>query len=144
VQDRSRAVVEQHAELEERLAEAVRKENWLQEEADAVVDNELRKAHASMLEGLTALRSAPGAHGERARSLQAVVDGLLRQTRLHRRRMTFCHALRKGDQVFVPRFHRACVVHKVDKVRETVTIDYGKVRVDVPFEDVSWLQPIVP
>jgi DNA mismatch repair protein MutS2 len=144
VQDRSRAVVEQQAELEGRLAEAVRKENWLQEEADAVVDSELRKAHASMLEGLTALRSAPGAHGERARALQAVVDGLLRQTRLHRRRMTFCHALRKGDQVFVPRFHRACVVHKVDKVRETVTIDYGKVRVDVPFEDVSWLQPIVP
>ena len=41
-----------------------------------------------------------------------------------------------------PRWRRLCVVHKVDKVRETVTVDYGKVKMEVPFEDVSWLQPL--
>jgi hypothetical protein len=34
------------------------------------------------------------------------------------------------------------LVAKVDKVRESVAVDYGNVRMDVPFEDVSWLQPL--
>ena len=33
---------------------------------------------------------------------------------------------------------------KLHKVREQITVDYGKVRMEVPFEDVSWLQPIDP
>ena len=67
---------------------------------------------------------------------------LLKQAALHRRRMAFCHALKKGDQVFLPRWRRLCTVHKVDRVREQVSVDYGNVKMDVPFEDVSWLQPL--
>jgi hypothetical protein len=44
--------------------------------------------------------------------------------------------------VFLPRWGRLCAVRKVDKVREIVTVDYGKVRMEVPYEDVSWLQPL--
>jgi DNA mismatch repair protein MutS2 len=140
--DLTREVAEQHAKLEDRLAEAVRKENWLQEEADGVVQAELLAAQAAMAAPLVALLSAPGQHGERARVLKSVVDGLLKNSALHRRRMSFCNALKKGDEVFLPRWRRLCVVHKVDKVRETVTVDYGKVKMEVPFEDVSWLQPL--
>ncbi|HEX6811100.1 MAG TPA: endonuclease MutS2 [Planctomycetota bacterium] len=140
--DMSRAADLRQAELEGRMADAVRKENWLQEEADGVVEAELRKAQAALLEPLTALLSAPGQHGERARALKAVVDGLLKQAALHRRRMSFCSGLKKGDQVFLPRWRRLCVVHKIDKVRETILVDYGNVKMEVPFEDVSWLQPL--
>ncbi len=140
--DVSRAVVERQAELDGRMADAVRKENWLQEEADGVVEAELRQAQAAMLEPLTALLNAPGQHGERARVLKGVVDGLLKQAALHRRRMHFCNGLKKGDQVFLPRWRRLCAVHKVDKVRETILVDYGNVKMEVPFEDVSWLQPL--
>ncbi len=140
--DLTRAAAQQQQALDERMADAVRKEGWLQEEADGVVETELRRAHAAMQEPLTALQSAPGAHGERARALKQVVDGLLKQAALHRRRMAFCHALKKGDQVFLPRWRRLCVVHKVDRVREQVVVDYGNVKMDVPFEDVSWLQPL--
>ncbi len=140
--DLTRSVAAQKAELEERLAGAVRKENWLQEEADGVLESELRKVQAALQEPLQALLSAPGQHGERARALKAVVDGMLKSAALHRRRMRFCHALKKGDPVFLPRWRRLCTVHKVDKVKETVTVDYGKVRMDVLFEDVSWLQPL--
>ena len=142
--DRSRQVTQQHTDLEERLAQAVRKENWLQEEADGVVEAELRRAHASMDKSLTALTQAPGQHGERARELKKVVDGLLKDAALHRRRMAFCHGLKKGDQVFLPRWGRLCKVHKIDKVREIAFVDYGKVRMEVPYEDVSWLQPLDP
>lgn len=140
--DLTRAVSEQHAQLEERKAEARRKENWLQEEADGVVEAELRRAQSALQEHVTALLSAPGVHGERARSLRAIVDGLLKQSALHRRRMSFCHGLRKGDQVYLPRWRRLCLVHKVDKVREQITVDYGNVKMEVPFEDISWLQPL--
>jgi len=142
--DRSREVGRQHEELEKKLAEAVRKENWLQEEADGVVEAELRRAQAAMNDELVALTQAPGQHGERARGLKKVVDGLLREAALHRRRMSFCNRLKKGDEVFLPRWGRVCPVRKVDKVRELVVVEYGKVRMDVPFEDVSWLQPMDP
>jgi len=139
---RSREVDQQHEDLEERLAQAVKKENWLQEEADGVVESELRRAHAAMDEAVTALTQAPGQHGERARGLKQVLDGLLKQAALHRRRMAFCHRLKKGQMVFLPRWGRLCPVRKVDRVREIVTVDYGKVRMEVPYEDVSWLQPL--
>ncbi|MEC8652009.1 MAG: endonuclease MutS2, partial [Planctomycetota bacterium] len=142
--DRSRVVERQESELESKLAEAQKKENWLQEEADGVVEGELRKAHAAMADDLTQLTQAPGQHGERARKLKEVADGLLKSAALHRRRMAFCHQLKKGDEVFLPRWGRVCAVRKVDKVREQVTVDYGKVRMEVPFEDVSWLQPLRP
>lgn len=140
--DLSRAAVERQAALDERMADAVRKEAWLQEEADGVVETELRRAQVAMQEPLTALLSAPGVHGERAKVLKGVVDGLLKQAALHRRRMAFCHGLKKGDQVFLPRWRRLCTVHKVDRVREQIAVDYGNVKMDVPFEDVSWLQPL--
>jgi len=142
--DRSRVVEQRQTELESKLAEAQKKENWLQEEADGVVEGELRKAHAALIDDVVKLTQAPGQHGERARGLKKVVDELLKNAALHRRRMAFCHRLKKGDQVFLPRWGRLCAVRKVDKVREQVTVDYGKVRMEVPFEDVSWLQPIDP
>lgn len=138
----SRSAAATKAELDERLAGAVRKENWLQEEADGVVEAELRAAQAALLPTLTALQSAPGKHGEQARAMKAVVEGLLKGAALHRRRMRFCNALKKGDQVFLPRWNRLCVVHKVDKVKEVVSVEYGKVKMEVAFEDVSWLQPL--
>ncbi len=140
--DLSRAAIERQAALDERLADAVKKETWLQEEADGIVETELRQAHAALQEPLTGLLNAPGVHGERARALKAVADGLLKRAAVHRRRMAFCHGLKKGDQVFLPRWRRLCAVHRVDKVREQVTVDYGNVKVDVPFEDVSWVQPL--
>ncbi|MCA8977718.1 MAG: hypothetical protein KDC98_23540 [Planctomycetes bacterium] len=140
--DLSRSVADKQSELEQRLAEAVRRENWLQEEADGTVEHELRAARAALEEHVIALTQAPGQHGERARQLKGALDGLLLHAKVHRRRMKFCHGLRKGDQVFLPRWHRACAVRKVDKVRETITVDYGKVAMEVPFEDVSWLVPL--
>lgn len=143
-QDRSREVVQQQSELQERMAAAVKKENWLQEEADGLVEARLRRAHAAMQDELKSLTQAPGAHGERARKLVGIVDGVLRDATLHRRRMAFCHGLKKGDPVFLPRWGRTCPVRKVDKVRELVVVEYGRVKMDVPFEDVSWLQPLDP
>lgn len=128
--------------LEAELQEAQRKATWLHEEADAIVEEQVRALRAAVAEQLQALQSAPGQHGERARELKRAVDTMLAKVSAHRRRMQFCFGLKKGDRVFLPRLHRTSAVHKVDKVRETVTVDYGNMRIEVPFEDVSWLQPL--
>lgn len=138
----TRQLQQQQGKLDEELSAVQRKNEWLQEEADAVVAAELQRAQIALREGLQPLLSAPGVHGERARSLQKVVEALQKSAAMHRRRMRFCHGLKKGDSVFLPKWNRTCLVHKLDKVRETVTVDYGNVKVDVPFEDVSWIQPL--
>jgi len=135
-------VQQQKERLQEQQAGAERKANWLQEEADAVVAAELQAAQAAMAQPLQALLSAPGIHGERAKALKQIVDTLLQRAALHRRRMRFCGDLKKGDAVFLPRWNRRCRVHKVDSVREVVVVDYGKVKMEVAFEDVSWLEPL--
>jgi len=135
-------VEQQHEKLREQFAEAQRKEGWVQEEADAVVQQELQLAQQALRQALQPLLSAPGQHGERARELQKIVEGLQKGAAMHRRRMRFCHDLKKGDSVFLPRWNRICAVHKVDRVKEVVVVDYGNVKVEVPFEDVSWLQPL--
>lgn len=140
--DVSRRVEKQQGELQEKLAEAQRKAAWLGEESDAVVEGQLRAAQGAMAEPLQALLSAPGVHGERAKQLKKVVDALLRQAAVHRRRMAFCGNLKKGDTVFLPRWGRTALVHKVDGVKELVTVDYGRVRLEVPYDDVSWIQPL--
>lgn len=140
--DISRAVEKQHSRLEEQLAEAVRKETWLQEEADGAVEAELRAAQAAIAEPLGGLLNAPGQFGERARAIKRVTDSLLKRAALHRRRMQFCHALRKGDKVYLPKWRRLCPVSRVDKVHETVVVEHGNAKLEVPFEDVSWLQPL--
>ena len=139
---RSQHLQQRQGKLEEELTAVQRKHEWLHEEADAVVAGELQRAQQALRDGLVPLLSAPGAHGESARALQKVVDSLQKATAMHRRRMRFCNQLKKGDSIFLPRWSRTCQVHKIDKVRELVTVDYGNMKVDVPFEDVSWLQPL--
>jgi len=140
--ERSRQVQQKEGKLDEELTAVQRKQEWLQEESDSVVATELQRVQQALLEAVVPLLSAPGAHGEKARALQRIVQSMQKPTAMHRRRMAFCHQLKKGDQVFLPKWGRTCLVAKVDKVRESVTVDHGKVRMDVPFEDVSWLQPL--
>jgi DNA mismatch repair protein MutS2 len=140
--DLSREAAEQKAELEARMAGAVRRETWLQEEADAVVEAELRAAQSALGEPLAKLLQAPMPYRDAANSLKQVVDAVVKQAAVHRRRMAFCNRLKKGDRVFLPRWGRVCSVGRVDKVREVLAIEYGNVKLEVGFEDVSWLQPL--
>ncbi|MBL8750524.1 MAG: endonuclease MutS2 [Planctomycetes bacterium] len=138
----ARAVAAQQHELDGRLAEAKRRENWLREEADGAVEAELRATQAALTEAVGGLLNAPAPWGDKARAAKAVVDGMLKRAALHRRRMQFCATLKKGDPVFLARWNRVCAVQKIDRVRELIVVDYGNMRVEVPFEDVSWLQPL--
>ncbi len=118
------------------------KNAWLHEEADALVDEELRAARELLEAPLKELCNGPRAFADKAQQLLDSLGSLMDGTSVHRRRMQFLGNVKKNSHVYVPRFRKACVVKKVDRTRELVTIEVGKMRMEVPFEDVSWLQPL--
>ncbi len=129
-------------ELEQQKGELQQREAWLHEEADALVEEELRAARTLLEERLACFVNAPRPYGADAKDLLGSLRDLLKGNSLHRRRMKFVATIRKNAVVYVPRLRKLCTVRKVDRVRETLAVEIGKMRLEVPFDDVSWLQPI--
>ncbi len=129
-------------ELEGRKEEVERKEGWLREEAEHFVDEELRAARDLLKEPLGQFRNAPRPYGERASGMLKLLDELLRTSSLGRRRDLYLETVKKGHMVYLPRYRRRCKVLKVDRKRRQLALEMGGLRVEVPFEDVSWLQPL--
>ena len=128
--------------LAERLVETERRQAWLEEEADSTVDAALKGTRDLIEVALKDLGNAPKPFCDKARELQASVEEMMRGSSVHRRRMRFLGGVRKNDVVYVARLGRRCTIVKLDRRREMMTVEYGKMRVEVPYEDVSWLQPM--
>lgn len=143
VTERARGAVEQaEQKLKEQLQEFDRRKLWLQEEADALVEEQLRAVRELIGDECKSLQNAPNPFGETARRLAQRVGEMLGQTSVHRRRMKFLGQVRRDGVVWVTGLGRRCVVKKIDRMRETCTVEVGKMRLEVPFEDISWLQPL--
>ena len=56
-----------------------------------------------------------------------------------RRTAQFAAALRKGDEVWVPKLRERFLVHAVRKKDKAVVLVRGSMRIELPFADVSWL-----
>ncbi len=131
-------------ELQVKHQEIDRRQAWLEEEADSLVAEQLGEVRDRLEATLKDFGNAPKPFGERAQELRRELSELLRARSLHRRRMRFLGELRKGSRVWVPTFHKLCLVKKVDRARDLITIEAGSMRLEIPFEDISWLQPIDP
>lgn len=129
-------------QLGERQQELVRRQVWLQEEADAVVDEQMKAVRELLADDVKSLQNAPKPYGEMARELAERITELQKRSSVHRRRMQFLGQVRKGGVVWAARLGRRVVVKKVDRTRETCTVEVGKMRMEIPFEDISWLQPL--
>ena len=44
--------------------------------------------------------------------------------------------------VYVPKFNRKCKVLKIDRKRRVLVVEVGAMRMDLPFDEISWLQPL--
>jgi len=141
-EDLVRSAAAKDAAAAGRLQEMSRREAWLQEEADAVLDDYLRQSRAMLEERLARLQNAPKPFGDEAGKLREELVALQRDTSVHRRRMKFLGGVRQNHVVYLPRLGRRCTVKKVDRVREVLTVEIGKMQMEIPFEDVSWLQPL--
>ncbi|MBI5850709.1 MAG: hypothetical protein HZB39_06670 [Planctomycetes bacterium] len=130
-----RAADERRAELDKRRA-------WLEEEADALVDSRLRAVRERLDGALKQLAGVPRPFDEVVRELRDTVNRPLEQGPLRRRRLAFLAGVKKDDVVYLPRLARRCTVRKIDRVREILSIEVGTMRLEVPFEDVSWFVPL--
>ena len=141
--ERTRLKVQsEEKQLEGRKEEVERKEGWLREEAEHFVDEELRAARDMLKEPLGQFANAPRPYGEKAKGLIKLLDELLAGSSLGRRRDLYLETVKKGHMVYLPRYRRRCKVLKVDRKRRQLALEMGGLRVEVPFEDVSWLQPL--
>ena len=130
------------AELQQKVEEVDRRESWIREEAEHFVDEELRAARELLAEPLRQFLNAPRPYDEKAKGLLLLLEGLLSRTRLGRRREKFLTGVKKGVFVYVPRFGRRCKVLKVEKKRRMLNLEVGGITMQVPFDDISWLQPL--
>ncbi len=130
------------AEVRELRAQLDLREKTLREEAEHFVEEELRAARALLEEPLRDFQNAPAPFGERARGLLKLIEGLLSRTTLGRRREKFLEGVKKGHLVFVPKFNRKCKVLKIDRKRRVIVAEVGAMRMDLPFDEISWLQPL--
>ena len=51
-------------------------------------------------------------------------------------------AIKKGELVYVPRYRRRCKVLKNDRKKKLLAVEVGALRMELPWEDVSWVQPL--
>jgi DNA mismatch repair protein MutS2 len=138
----SKEVEQTGSKLQDERQEVEFQRAWLHEEADALVDDELRAAR-ELLEGpLRELVNGPRGFGEKAKSLLDSLATLLHGTSIHRRRMKFIGGVKRGMTVYVPSLRKRCVVKKIDRVREKLTVEVGNMRLEIPFENASWLAPV--
>lgn len=138
----ARRAVGEERELAQKTEEVERRESWIREEAEHFVDEELRTARDLLVDPLKQFVNAPSPYDERARGMLRLVEGLLQSSSLGRRREKYLEEVKKGHMVYVPRFRRRCEVRKVDRKRRTIAVDVGGIRMDLPFDDISWLQPL--
>ncbi|HLU40042.1 MAG TPA: endonuclease MutS2, partial [Planctomycetota bacterium] len=125
-----------------KLNDAQMRGAWMEEEAAQMLDEELRAARQLLEQPLKEFANAPQPWAGKARRLLDALSGLFKGTTLHRRRMAFVGGLRKDDVVYVPQLRRRCTVKKIDRVREMLSVEVGAMRLELPFEEVSWLQPL--
>jgi DNA mismatch repair protein MutS2 len=128
--------------LEQRRAEIEQQRAWLEEEADARLDEQIRALREQLELALKALVGVPRPFEAAVANLRASIGKLGENTSLRRRRMRFLSEIKKDDTIYLPRLRRRCIVRKIDRTKELLTVEVGKLRLEVPFDDVSWLVPL--
>lgn len=74
-------------------------------------------------------------------TLRKILAETRQGTRLAQRRLETGQGLRKGDVVYVPRFQEVCVVTRINKGKQRMTVDLHGVATEIDFLDISSVLP---
>ena len=128
------------AEVEEEREKVARRSEQLEAEAQRGLEERVRGAR-DRLRGLRALLPQVGGslRGELEEILKTV-EGDLSGASLTKRRREFLVGLAKGQLVYLPRYKRRVIVKRVYRDKCEVSVLLGKLKITVPFDDVTWYE----
>ena len=136
LKSRTRELKEQAAE---ELKEAEEQRKHVEREAEEEMEQALLRVRRLVREFAKELGNAPHPFGPKALDLERRAEEEIRATPLGRRREEFALSLRRGDEVFVPKFKDRFRVHAVKKKNRSLTLIRGGLKLTVAFEDVTWV-----
>jgi DNA mismatch repair protein MutS2 len=126
-------------EAEEELREARDRRVHVEKEAEDEMAEALSRVRGLVVDVMKELGNAPKPFGEKARELGERALAEIRATPLGQRREEFVATLSRGDEVFVPRLSERFRVHAVKKKTRTLVLCRGSLKVEIPFDDVTWV-----
>ena len=127
-------------EYDQRLQELDAERQAIELEADIELDRHMRAAKERLQRWLSQLQNLPQSHRNVVEGLTKEVEQLVAQTPLGEKREAFARALKRDDEVYVPKFRERARVRKIDKGGRTLTVILNGLPVEIDFDDVSWLE----
>lgn len=85
--------------------------------------------------------------GHEKQSLESCLGQMrmvFKESDLMARWQQFLKSLKKGEVVWVPAYRERMRIQKVDRKRERVQLWHGQLSLDLPFHELSWVDPPPP
>ncbi|MHC4942967.1 MAG: endonuclease MutS2 [Planctomycetota bacterium] len=140
--EKSRSDAVETERLKEVMAEKEReiafRMSKLETEAEREIDECLRKGREEALAWVNKLKNLPDPHKTDVRALEETLDRMLERSPLGVKRRKYLESLKKGDEVYIPRYREKCRVLKVYRKEDCVEVAYRNLAVKVPAHEVMW------
>ncbi|MCE9592765.1 MAG: hypothetical protein K8S98_01110 [Planctomycetes bacterium] len=120
-----------------RIQDLKNKSELLEAEAQRGLEERVREARARLKRAFDLLPQLSPKSAESMRDALDQVDQHLSGAALSERRRAFLIALKKGGLVYIPRYKQRCVITKVDRSKESVSVRLGTATLSVPFDEVT-------
>lgn len=127
-------------EAEEELKVLTERKNRIEKEANHEIENRMRTVLEELAPILARLKNVPKHILPDVEELNRVLKEQLRATPLGERRREFIQKLRVEDLVYLPKFKKNARVKKMDQKKESVKVNMNGILMDIPFDDISWLE----
>ena len=122
---------------EERQRHLDKKRNRIDREAEATIDESMKGLAERAEPHLRALQNVPKALLDDYRALADLLRGSVKDTSLAKKRRDRIAELRKGDEVFVPRFEQACKIRKFVREKELIVVMVGALQVEIGYDEIA-------
>ena len=135
-QERRRAEV-MRIDLERRIGELEAKAKLLEGEKEREIARVLERTRARGRELLAGLGTLPASLKPRIDAIERFLAELPAESRLLERRTAFLMSRKKGDTVYLRKYREHCLVRKVDREHQKLTVLYRKMEVEIAFDEVQ-------
>lgn len=125
-------------ETEELEKETAFRRSILEQEAERQIDECLRRARDQALEKLKQLKNVPDPYKLNVQELELTLHAMLERSPLGEKRNRFVESLKKGDEVYIPKYREKCRVVRLYRKEKAVGVMYRNLSIKVAAEDVMW------